>query len=305
MASNASNASTASNASNASNAGNAGDPGGWFIPERADLPFVTVIDNNGHEVGMDRRPNPGNFLDHRWGAQWYAWTVLTEVTLAIDIGVNPNRTWRDHTDVSMLAPGNAPPVGAARDAELDGLFNAARDERAAALGEILAQADDFITEFMALLSITAVSHPHTHRLMHIGSVVGAFGAMHYKQHFNRPRPSQIAPGLLPPIAMPGHSSFPSGHATQARLIANCLNHLFVTAGLAAADRQVMGDNLQVLSDRIARNREIAGLHYPSDTAAGVRLADDLFDVLNNNVAGLPAIGRFNATVNGAVAAGEW
>ena len=37
-------------------------------------------------------------------------------------------------------------------------------------------------------------------------------------------------------------------------------------------RTTIGASLGVLARRIARNREIAGLHYPSDTRAGVKLA---------------------------------
>ncbi len=34
-------------------------------------------------------------------------------------------------------------------------------------------------------------------------------------------------------------------------------------------------DLEALATRIARNREIAGLHYPSDSAAGKKLANDI------------------------------
>jgi membrane-associated phospholipid phosphatase len=37
--------------------------------------------------------------------------------------------------------------------------------------------------------------------------------------------------------------------------------------------------VQALAARIARNREIAGLHYPSDTAAGIELAGKIWVTL--------------------------
>jgi hypothetical protein len=40
-----------------------------------------------------------------------------------------------------------------------------------------------------------------------------------------------------------------------------------------ADFKVTRDDLLALAVRIARNREIAGLHYPSDSAAGRMLAE--------------------------------
>jgi hypothetical protein len=36
-----------------------------------------------------------------------------------------------------------------------------------------------------------------------------------------------------------------------------------------------------LAKRIARNREIAGLHYPSDSVAGESVAQQLFDKLTD------------------------
>ena len=37
--------------------------------------------------------------------------------------------------------------------------------------------------------------------------------------------------------------------------------------------------LQRMAQRIARNREVLGLHFPSDSAAGKVLADDSFKIL--------------------------
>ena len=43
--------------------------------------------------------------------------------------------------------------------------------------------------------------------------------------------------------------------------------------LPAADFPVVSDNMLVLADKVARNREIAGLHFETDSAAGKTLAD--------------------------------
>ena len=102
--------------------------------------------------------------------------------------------------------------------ELADLVRAARDERAEALGEILSEDVEFISEFMELLTITPGSHPNTYRALHVASTIGSFAAVRFKGIFNRPRPSYICPALLPPIPVPGHSAFPSGHATQSRLM---------------------------------------------------------------------------------------
>ena len=51
-------------------------------------------------------------------------------------------------------------------------------------------------------------------------------------------------------------------------MALCTGEVF--EGLPPHD--VMVDDLTALADRISRNREIAGLHYPSDTQGGRDLA---------------------------------
>jgi membrane-associated phospholipid phosphatase len=184
-------------------------------------------------------------------------------------------------------------------AEIALLVRMARDERAEALGEILSQDAEFITDFMSLLSITPGSHPKTFRLLHAASLIALLAAQYFKGVHpltrNRIRPSQIAPALMPPIPLPGHAAFPSGHATQAHLMANCIGHML--AGKPYLN--TISRNVQVLASRIARNREIAGLHYPSDSAGGKALAQSLMTTL----AALPTSSTF-ATLVGQ-AAGEW
>jgi hypothetical protein len=56
--------------------------------------------------------------------------------------------------------------------------------------------------------------------------------------------------------------------------------------------------VRALAARIAVNREIAGVHYPSDTEAGRELARKLLPILNS-----PQVPRFEALVTAAAA--EW
>jgi membrane-associated phospholipid phosphatase len=145
--------------------------------------------------------------------------------------------------------------------------------------------------------------------MSIALRVGEFQAMHYKLHPgtdaagnaipNRPRPSQLSPALMPPIAVPGHASYPSGHSTQSHLLSGLLAQVMpasVTTPLpqlpgAPAPLPLpnpppppppppiappfipwTGSLLDRLAERVSRNREVLGLHYPSDSAAGRLLA---------------------------------
>jgi hypothetical protein len=119
-------------------------------------------------------------------------------------------------------------------------------------------------------------------VLHVASLIGSFAALRYKESFDRPRPSFVCPALLPPVPVPGHSSFPSGHATQARLMALCMARALRLTGLPYGERRPASETLKALARRVARNREIAGLHYPSDSVAGRRLADAVFAVLSRH-----------------------
>jgi membrane-associated phospholipid phosphatase len=276
------------NSANAGNSGNADSIGnstsasaGWFFADRVDLPFVTV--RSGGTFIQQNRLAPASFPDQNWSADWFAWRVLLEFA-AIPTWAGPP------TD-----PGPYPASAAVVSAEIDDLVRAAQDERSDALGEILGQSNEFISYFMNLMTTAPASYPKTARVLNAAGQVALFAVMYWKDFYKRPRPSQLCPALLPPIAVPGHASYPSGHSTQAHLMALCMGQVF--SGIAAA-APFIGD-LTALADRIARNREIAGLHYPSDSAAGKTLAANLLTQLNTLGSG----SLFNTTI--AAAAAEW
>ena len=167
------------------------------------------------------------------------------------------------------------------------------------MGLILSQDVEFFTDFLAVLTIRPGSHPQTWRVLHIASLIGSFAALYFKGKYDLPRPSQICPALLPPIPVPGHSSWPSGHSTQAHLMKNCMLRIFAATAMPAADQTVLNSDLTILADSIARNREIAGLHYPKDSEGGARLAD----LLNSVILTPGAVPLFDSAI--AAAAGEW
>jgi membrane-associated phospholipid phosphatase len=169
------------------------------------------------------------------------------------------------------------------------------DYRQGVMAEALAQRDSILPYYAGLLTFGRSSHPATWRLAKVASRVGQFQAMYYKAQFNRPRASMLSPNLVPPIAVPGHASYPSGHATESRLLSNVLSQVMPAAvstgmanlstvyGLASNDPNYPYSwpqaALMRLAERIARNREVLGLHYPSDSKAGVYLADQTFILL--------------------------
>lgn len=66
-----------------------------------------------------------------------------------------------------------------------------------------------------------------------------------------------------PLLNPSHPSFPSGHATQVHTIAKMATST-MTSDECSLIKKWAGD--------VAKNRELAGLHFPSDTHAGMNLA---------------------------------
>jgi hypothetical protein len=148
------------------------------------------------------------------------------------------------------------------------------------MAEALAQAPAFDSYFMGILSFNRFSHPCTSALVAFAVLAGGMAAMHHKLAFARPRPSQLSPAVMPPVDPPPHAAYPSGHATQAHLVALCL--ALVMPDMTAVHQRppegggsplpVRRDPLRDMAVRIARNREVLGLHYPSDSEAGERLA---------------------------------
>jgi len=234
-----------------------------------DLPFVTERDQDNNPISGLRRTQLVEFPSRNWAAKWNAWLFLDEFVL---------KPW-DPTGAKAALDNVLNGVNI--NTELDHLVTAAQNERADAIGEILSQDGEFFSDFMGLLTISSGSYPKTYRVLHIASLIGSFTALHFKGIYERPRPSQLCPALLPPIPVPGHSSFPSGHSTQAHLMALCMGQLLTQANVPQPDRGNISADLRVLADRIGRNREIAGLHYESDTAGGVALAQSVFDTLTN------------------------
>jgi hypothetical protein len=300
------------NEGNEGNVGNLGRFGGGYavLPDRVDIPFITEGDLATQRLAETKWRN------HSWTGDWYAWLMLVDFARTVQLpyvkptgAVTPPQLWvRTPAETQAAMPGTIDD-----ERELGRLVRLAEDERADALGEIIDQNRGFIGYFMSAMSISPRSHPSTCRLLYVGSLIGAYVSMHFKSVHQRARPSQRAPALLPPVEMPGHPSYPSGHATQARLMASCVKQALPTT--PDDIRAHLGDVLDTLAARIARNREIAGLHFHSDTIAGKALADAAFDVLNGtsmpfsiptpipNATTAPTTRRFTQMVSDA--GGEW
>ena len=91
--------------------------------------------------------------------------------------------------------------------------------------------------------------------------------MYFKSVRMRPRPNQLDPTIETVVGVPGHPAYPSGHSTQA--------HLMALVGYEISRDRKIRATLWAAADRIAENREYAGLHYRSDSLCGTELGRQL------------------------------
>lgn len=126
--------------------------------------------------------------------------------------------------------------------------------------------------FAARKLFDAKSKPETQKLVAAALYDASIITLREKYDFKRLRPSQIEPSLDLMFPYPPHAAYPSGHATQAMVTGLIL---------AALDPAKSKDYLD-LAKSIGRHREMAGIHYPSDTDAGFALAGQILEALGRS-----------------------
>ena len=94
--------------------------------------------------------------------------------------------------------------------------------------------------------------------------------MQLKNHYQRARPYQYAlygnQKLNPYETGSGHNpSYPSGHATQAHFIFKIISSHY----------EEKAPQLMAVARKVAESRVIMGIHFPSDNAFGVNIAESL------------------------------
>lgn len=135
--------------------------------------------------------------------------------------------------------------------------------------EILIETIYFGDDFYPIITDPAI-HPHTSYLIKTALSEFSIVVLYYKHLFDRVRPHILDPKIIPAIDVPHHPAYPSGHASQTYFIALLL------AEINPHNRDAYIES----ANRIAHNREIAGLHYPSDSKAGRELAQQYFRLLS-------------------------
>jgi hypothetical protein len=134
------------------------------------------------------------------------------------------------------------------------------DLRADRLAEIVDQIATVLPYFGQAVRMGRGHAPMTSQFLQAVQATAAKLTQQVKFHYSTPRPLDYAPALRPVIQTPDHSSYPSGHAAESHALA-------ATLGL------MTGQNapFEAIADRIAQNREVAGVHFKQDSDAGKAL----------------------------------
>ena len=142
--------------------------------------------------------------------------------------------------------------------------------------QIINENENFIIGFLKIVGLSEIDDSEEIANIYKINQDAAHIVLVLKNKFNRIRPSYINSDIKPVISVPQNSSYPGGHAAQAYLIA-----LYLSKKNPKYTEQLFQYAFQ-----IGINREIAGLHYPSDTSAGYILAKNIYLDLEKNFKGI-------------------
>jgi membrane-associated phospholipid phosphatase len=153
--------------------------------------------------------------------------------------------------------------------------------------EIMTQMGGAAAFLSSIAFLSPSRTPFTYELIAAAVRLANFAEMRFKHCLACRRPHEYSPQIQPMILTPGHSSFPSGHATETFISALVLLRLLraAAAAIVAAGGQtpyadpLWGTQLMRLASRVAVNRTVAGVHFPVDSAAGALLGITLGEYL--------------------------
>jgi hypothetical protein len=254
--------------------------GGAGVPTfamRADRPLADIVVAP-HNVNA-------KFPDRAWDPDLLAITVLPEF---LDQQDTQGKHWKEAV-IDELQPGPTPITLQTISQLLPDMIMKAVTERPEALGEIVQEHNNFQARYLHLLNMSPSSHPCTFLMMKLAARVGEFAMMSLKRLTtdpsappdqqgpwdlrSRPRPSQICPTLFPPVPVPGHSTYPAGHALIAWLTTQCLKDI------PALQTNAYTRSLEEFADRVGENRVYAGLHFQEDIDAGKKAGIKIHEFL--------------------------
>ena len=134
-------------------------------------------------------------------------------------------------------------------------------------------ADDVDNHFEEFLGSNNLEYPREDIKKYMSGVRAII--LQLKYYYNRPRPGQVADAKgmnfdRESLKSASTPSYPSGHAAQGRFIARLLSDLYPE----------YEEQLIKIGDEIAYSRNVAKVHYPSDSKFGKKLGDEMYDYIS-------------------------
>ena len=120
---------------------------------------------------------------------------------------------------------------------------------------------DLISE-RQLAAIPTTAYPHrVYAYVALAIYDATIATWESKYFYNRPRPSELDPGIHPAVAVPASPSYPSEHAAAAQAAATVLAYFLPNEA----------QSFQTMAEQAGWSRVLAGVQYPSDYYAGLTL----------------------------------
>ena len=184
--------------------------------------------------------------------------------------IEPNagtwKTWVISSGEDLRVP--PPPDAAAAAAELAQMRDLmAQDDPAAADAITFWDAGSPAYRWIDLLNRRLLADqpiPYSHRIytyLTMAMYDATIAAWESKYFYNRPRPSEADPTLAAALPTPRSPSYPSEHAATAGAAATVLSYFFPDEAAS----------FQAMAEEAAQSRVLAGVQFPSDSAAGLEL----------------------------------
>jgi len=269
------------------------------VPPPATLPLPTKPYAEDWDAELRAWAYVGEFIS---GIAWPAPAAIAAPVSPLPAGNAPIRYFIGEINKQALFPVPDPNVAAAGNrldpaklaAQVVEVVNASLDRADRAL-EICDQATapGALNYWTGLIRINPSQERNAWLLMLVARKIGEYVAMGLKSYYRMRRPSQVYPWILPIIDPPDTPSFPSSHSLEAHLISFALKAALTPRAGQPSQTALALDHL---AHRVARNREIAGVHYPMDSACGAFVAQGCLDMLTSK---LPAGSLFGALLANA------
>ena len=168
-------------------------------------------------------------------------------------------------------------------------WSALRGER---ISEILLETSNILAPMASVVDLNPARRPYTIELLETYYRAVTTVEMRFKNAMACRRPIEYSAQIQPMIQTPGHSTYPSGHATETFAFAFILATLAdyrSHAGHGTNASAETADQLAAHAYRTTQNRVVAGVHFPVDNAAGAALGLRIGMYLVDRFRGRPEI----------------